>query len=92
MRRNVIAQEIEKVVVAALNSRVFNRDDLARHLEHFYGAIENATTTFTDFHEKQTFLNTVYERFFQGFCVKVADTHGIVYTPRPVVNFMVASV
>ncbi|MGA2174358.1 MAG: type ISP restriction/modification enzyme [Verrucomicrobiota bacterium] len=46
----------------------------------------------TDFHEKQTFLNTVYERFFQGFCVKVADTHGIVYTPQPLVNFMVASV
>jgi predicted helicase len=38
------------------------------------------------------FLNTVYERFFQGFCVKVADTHGIVYTPQPLVNFMVASV
>ena len=52
----------------------------------------NAAATITDFHEKQTFLNTVYERFFQGFCVKVADTHGIVYTPQPLVNFMVASV
>jgi len=91
MQRNVIAQEIEKVV-AALNSRVFNRDDFAKSLEHFYGAIENAAATITDFHEKQTFLNTVYERFFQGFCVKVADTHGIVYTPQPLVNFMVASV
>jgi len=91
MQRNVIAQEIEKVV-AALNSRVFNRDDFAKSLEHFYGAIENAAATITDFHDKQTFLNTVYERFFQGFCVKVADTHGIVYTPQPLVNFMVASV
>ena len=44
-------------------------------------AIENAAASITDFHEKQTFLTTVYERFFQGFCVKVADTHGIVYTP-----------
>jgi len=42
-------------------------------------------------HEKQTFLNTVYERFFQGFCVKVADTHGHRYTPQPLVNFMVAA-
>lgn len=91
MQRNVIAQEIEKVI-AALNSRVFNRDDFAKSLEHFYGAIENAAGTIADFHEKQTFLNTVYERFFQGFCVKVADTHGIVYTPQPLVNFMVASV
>ncbi len=34
----------------------------------------------------------MYERFFQGFSVKVADTHGIVYTPQPLVNFMVESV
>jgi hypothetical protein len=68
--RNVIAQEIEKVITA-LNSRVFSRDEFSKSLEHFYGAIENAAATITDFHEKQTFLNTVYERFFQGFCVKV---------------------
>jgi predicted helicase len=91
IERNAIAQEIEKVITA-LNSRVFSRDDFSKSLEHFYGAIENAASTITDFHEKQTFLNTVYERFFQGFCVKVADTHGIVYTPQPLVNFMVASV
>lgn len=89
--RNVIAQEIEKVI-SALTSRSFSRDDFAKSLDHFYVAIENAAATITDFHEKQTFLNTVYERFFQGFCVKVADTHGIVYTPQPLVNFMVASV
>jgi predicted helicase len=91
MQRNVIAQEIEKVITA-LNSRVFSRDDFSKCLEHFYGAIENAAATITDFHEKQTFLNTVYERFFQGFSVKVADTHGIVYTPQSLVHFMVASV
>jgi predicted helicase len=46
----------------------------------------------TDFSQKQTFLNTVYENFFQGFSVKVADTHGIVYTPQAIVDFMVQSV
>ena len=30
----------------------------------------------TDFTDKQHFLNTVYERFFQGYSVKLADTHG----------------
>jgi predicted helicase len=89
--RNVIAQEIEKVI-SALTSKAFSRDDFSRNLEYFYKALENAAATISDFHEKQTFLNTVYERFFQGFCVKVADTHGIVYTPQPLVNFMVASV
>ena len=48
--------------------------------------------TIDDFSQKQGFLNTVYEQFFQGFSVEVADTHGIVYTPQPIVDFMVRSV
>ena len=55
-------------------------------------AIEATAATIDDFTEKQEFLNTVYEQFFQGFSVKVADTHGIVYTPQPIVDFMVARV
>jgi predicted helicase len=89
--RNVIAQEIEKVITA-LTSHSFDRDSFTKNLNHFYAAIENAAATIHEFSEKQTFLNTVYESFFQGFCVKVADTHGIVYTPQPLVDFMVASV
>jgi predicted helicase len=46
----------------------------------------------TDFSDKQHFLNTVYERFFQGYSVKLADTMGIVYTPQAIVDFMCASV
>ncbi len=91
MQRNVIARQIEKVI-EALTSRAFSRDAFLKNLEHFYVAIEQAAETVSDFTEKQRFLNTVYERFFQGFCVKVADTHGIVYTPQPLVDFMVASV
>jgi predicted helicase len=89
--RNVIAREIEKVVTA-LTSHSFDRDGFTKSLNHFYVAIENAAATIHEYSEKQTFLNTVYESFFQGFCVKVADTHGIVYTPQPLVDFMVASV
>lgn len=91
MQRNVIAREIEKVI-DALTSRNFSRDKFSKSLEHFYVAIEQAAATISDFSEKQKFLNTVYERFFQGFSVEVADTHGIVYTPQPLVDFMVASV
>lgn len=91
MRRNVIAREIENVI-EALTSRAFSRDAFVKNLEHFYIAIEQAAETISDFSEKQRFLNTVYERFFQGFSVQVADTHGIVYTPQPLVDFMTASV
>ena len=55
-------------------------------------AIERTAATINNFSQKQHFLNTVYEQFFQGFSVEVADTHGIVYTPQPIVDFMVKSV
>jgi len=91
VERNVIAHEIEKVI-SALTSQFFSRADFLKPLDHFYVAIENTAATIDDFSQKQSFLNTVYEKFFQGFSVKVADTHGIVYTPQPIVKFMVKSV
>ncbi len=90
-RRNIIAREIERVI-DVLTERTLHRSEFLRPLEPFYAAIEGAAGTITDFFEKQGFLNTVYEQFFQGFSVKVADTHGIVYTPQPIVDFMVKSV
>jgi len=90
-RRNVIAGEIE-AVIAALTSQSFSREAFLKRLDYFYTAIENTARTITDFSEKQGFLNTVYERFFQNFSTATADTHGIVYTPQPIVDFMCASV
>jgi predicted helicase len=90
-RRNIIAAEIEKVI-DALASQSFSRADFLKKLDRFYLAMEQAAATISDFSQKQQFLNTVYEKFFQGFCVKVADTHGIVYTPPSIVRFMIRSV
>jgi len=89
--RNVIAHEVEKVILA-LTSHSFSRAEFLQPLDRFYGAIEITAATIDDFTQKQSFLNTVYEKFFQGFSIKVADTHGIVYTPQPIVKFMVKSV
>lgn len=89
--RNIIAVEIEKIS-AVLMQQAVSRDKFLEPLDPFYVAIEKAAIQCKDFSEKQHFLNTVYERFFQGFCVKIADTHGIVYTPQPIVDFMVKSV
>ncbi len=89
--RNIIAHEIEKVI-QALTSRSFSKHEFLKKLDRFYTAIELTASTIDDYTRKQAFLNTVYENFFQGFSVKVADTHGIVYTPQPVVHFMVNSV
>ena len=91
VRRNVIAREIE-TVIDALTSHSFSQDDFLESLDRFYVAIERAAAIMKDYSQKQGFLNTVYEQFFQGFSIKVADTHGIVYTPQPIVNFIVKSV
>ena len=91
VNRNVIAREIEEAA-RALTSQRFSRREFFRPLDRFYGAIETTAATINDFLEKQGFLNTVYEQFFQGFSVEVADTHGIVYTPQAIVDFMVRSV
>jgi len=88
--RNVIAVEIEKVI-RALVSPSFSRDEYLRDLEVYYQAIEQAAHGLT-FGQKQKVLNEVYERFFQGYSTRIADTHGIVYTPQPIVDFMCASV
>lgn len=90
-RRNAIAAEVEKVI-DALTSRSFDRAEFMRALDYFYKAIEDTARTIDDWSEKQGFLNTIYERFFQGYSVRQADTHGIVYTPQPIVDFMCASV
>lgn len=89
--RNAIAADIEKVI-GKITEKHFRRDDFLKALEPFYLAIETAAGTFQDFAEKQKFLNTVYERFFQGFAVKQADVLGVVYTPQPLVQFMIRSV
>ena len=89
--RNIIAQEIEKVI-QILTRRSPSRSEFLRPLDPFYVAIEKTAATITDFSQKQAFLNTIYEQFFQGFSVDIADTHGIVYTPQPIVDFMVKSV
>ncbi len=90
-RRNVIAAEIE-TVIAALTWQAFSRREFLKRLDYFYTAIEAEARTITTYAEKQGFLNTVYERFFQGFSKDQADTHGIVYTPQPIVDFMCESV
>ncbi len=87
---NVIAAKIEEVI-RALTSHYFNRSDFYGALNQFHKAIEDAAEDL-DFSDKQTFINTVYEKFFQGYSVKVADTHGIVYTPQEIVDFMCAAV
>ena len=80
LSRNVIAAEIEKVI-RSITAKHFSRDAFLKNLDHFYTAIEKAAESQEGYTEKQHFLNAVYEKFFQRFDTKQADTMGIVYTP-----------
>lgn len=92
-QRNVIAKHIE-IVIEALIGKYFQRDEFYRQVDYFYQAIEDQADAISkhDYHEKQKLLNRVYERFFQGYSPKEADTHGTIYTPQEIVRFMCHSV
>jgi Type ISP restriction-modification enzyme, coupler domain len=59
--RNIIAREIEKII-QVLTASYFSRQDFLRSLDRFYGALEATADTIDDYSQKQTFLNTVYEK------------------------------
>jgi len=90
-KRNVIAAQIENVV-EALAAGKFSKQHFLQQLDPYYKAIERAGANLSHFTEKQDFLNSVYEQFFQKFSPDIADTHGIVYTPREIVDYMCNSV
>lgn len=89
--RNVIAAQVQNVI-DALASGSFSTAEFLKKLDPYYNAIEREGTNLSHFTEKQDFLNSVYEQFFQRFSPNVADTHGIVYTPREIVDYMCSSV
>lgn len=88
---NTIARQLE-VVISALTSESFNRKEFLGKLDGFYKSIEAVADDIKEYSDKQAFINSIYEKFFQGWAIKSADTLGIVYTPQPVVDFMVRSV
>jgi predicted helicase len=89
--RNVIAAQVQNVI-DALASSSFSSAEFLKKLDPYYKAIERQGANLSHFTEKQDFLNSVYEQFFQQYSPNVADTHGIVYTPREIVDYMCSSV
>ncbi len=90
-RRNIIAREIEDVVDILMREAI-SREVYLQQLDRYYNAVEQAAKSCQEFSQKQRLLNAFYETFFQSYSKDAADTHGIVYTPQPIVEFMVNSV
>ncbi len=101
LRRLFAAAEIfaRNPIAAALHRAVEALPRGGEYLEPFQGPlapllqllVESAATA-GDFAGRQSLLNRVCESFLRGFSRQTADTHGIIYTPQPLVDFMCASV
>lgn len=88
--RNPVAAAIERVI-AALPPATLPPELFVAPLAPLYKEVAAAAAS-ADFAGRQTLLNRVCEHLLRATCRKVADTHGIVYTPQPLVEFMCASV
>lgn len=90
-QNNAIAHELENLVDAFLEDAP-SRDDYMRGLNHYFAAVERRAANIYDISEKQDFLTKVYEPFLNVYSPRDADRLGIVYTPQPIVRFIVNSV
>jgi predicted helicase len=66
--------------------------ELLGDLDRLQQTVEEAAAAIDDPDARRGYLNAVYEKLFRSAGPGVADTHGIVYTPEPIVRFMVRSV
>ncbi len=84
----------ENNIAIALNKieKTFFTGDLKRNtlkaINPYYQAIKGQASALLAHEEKQDFLKTIYENFYQAYNSKGADKLGIVYTPSEIVNFM----
>jgi len=88
VNKNVIAVQLEQMI-HILTQSAFSRSEFFKDIDFFYRTIEEESAKIDSDSEKQGFLNTIYELFFQSYSKKNADKNGIVYTPQSIVRFMV---
>jgi len=91
LKHNLLGAELAKVS-EMLEQRGFKCSVFLHELAEFYEIIEAKIQQKGAFTTKQALLDAFYEGFLQSFAPNQADTHGIIYTPQPIVDFMWNSV
>jgi predicted helicase len=86
---NNIAKALKKIEQTFFSGDV-KRKTLAAS-RPYYAQIKARATEMQDYSQKQEFLKGIYENFYKAYNPKAADTLGIVYTPKEIVNFMLES-
>ncbi|MDR2953068.1 MAG: N-6 DNA methylase, partial [Treponema sp.] len=87
IKENNIARSINESVRTFFSLE--KRKQFEERNKHFYNAIVITASQISDYRDKQEFLKTLYEEFYKSYNPKAADRMGVIYTPSPIVNFMV---
>lgn len=88
---NALAAALQRAVAALPPGRGYV-EPLLGPLTTRFQLWEESAAAAVDFAGRQTLLNRVCESLLRGLSTQTADTHGIIYTPQPLVDFMCASV
>ncbi len=86
-RENNIARKLQQVISSFFKGP--QRRNILARVKPYTEVIKAAASNISDHHEKQRFLNVVYENFYKTYNPAAADRLGIVYTPNEIVQFMV---
>ncbi len=85
---NPVSQSMQKIrAIIESSGHDLNPKELANFNEHVRSAAEEAKTG----EAKQKLLREIYENFFKQAFPETAEKLGIVYTPEPVVDFIIRS-
>ena len=84
---NPIAQELEKIT-RTIFDQIFGRYFL-KSIQQYLNVVKKTAVNIQDFGIKKQFLINFYEQFYKVYNPKAADRLGVVYTPEPVVKFMI---
>lgn len=87
--QNPVSQAMQKVV-AVLEPKNIQKE--AEELEGFYASVRRRASGIDSAEGKQRIVVELYEKFFKNAFRKLSEKLGIVYTPIPVVDFIIHSV
>lgn len=79
-----------QAMTAQLEDQSLDKD--AASLEAFYASVRRRAEGIDNHEGRQAVITELYEKFFKKALPKVADSLGIVYTPLPVVDWMIRAV
>ncbi|MGO3089956.1 MAG: DEAD/DEAH box helicase [Galactobacter sp.] len=88
-RHNPVSQVMDSMLTV-LDS--YNLDSETGSLEEFYRSVRIRAEGIENAEGKQKIITELYERFFKLAFPKTAESLGIVYTPLPVVDFILRAV